>query len=313
MSEVLQYCLAPMAGYTDLPFRRACRKFGLRYACTALIDAGALVHGNRDNHYLLARGEDEPYLAVQLLGCIPEYLQKAVSLLDRMDFETLDFNLGCPVQKVIRRGAGAALLQTPDQARECLRILRWGTKKRLTVKTRIISEIDPEPTVRFALALQDLGIDALALHGRLAERIYSGPVAGDIIGAVRSALSIPVWANGGIFSRQDALALAQASGCRRLMVARGAIGNPWLFRSLCQGSDEPPSHTEICAQLYEHIEQMCAFYGSTRGIILARKIILSYLVGRGYRRSLRAQVTSLESWTEFRHFFRRLEDEGPLG
>ncbi|NLF93498.1 MAG: tRNA-dihydrouridine synthase family protein [Oligosphaeraceae bacterium] len=313
MPDSLEYILAPMAGYTDLPFRYACRKYGLHYACTALIDAGALVHGNRENDSILARGADEPYLAVQLLGSIPADLQQAVAMLDKMDFEAVDFNMGCPVRKVSRRGAGAALLQDLDHALECLRILRQGTRKPLSVKTRIISEVDPEPTVRFCLALQSCGIDSLTLHGRLAERIYSGPVAGDIIRAVRAALSIPVCANGGIFSRQDAVALAQATGCTRLMVARGAIGNPWLFRSLCQGQDAaPPTHADVCAQLYEHVEQLRAFYGPERSMILARKTILSYLVGRGYRRSLRAQATSISSWEEFRRFFRCVVSEGPL-
>ncbi len=312
MTDSYQYILAPMAGYTDLPFRRACRKYGLHYAYTPLIDAGALVHGNRENANILARGADEPYLAVQLLGSIPGDIEKAITLLEPMNFDAVDFNMGCPVRKVTQRGAGAAMLQNQDNALTCLRILRQGTRKPLSVKTRIISEDDPEPTVRFCLALQSCGIDGLTLHGRLAERIYAGPVAGQIIAAVRSALTIPVCANGGIFSRQDAETLAQATGCTRLMLARGAIGNPWLFRSLKRKQDAPPSHPEVCAQLYVHLEQMREFYGLERSMILGRKTILSYLVGRGYRRSLRAQATDISSWQDFLRFFRTIEDEGPI-
>ncbi len=310
MDNNLQFSLAPMAGFTDLPFRRVCRRFGLYYAHTALIDAGALTYGNQESSSILARGADEPYLAVQLLGSIPEHIRVSAQLLRRMDFEALDFNMGCPVRKVLQRRAGAALMRDLENALTCLKILRDSTDKPLTVKTRILSETDPEPTLHFCQALAKIGIDGLTIHGRLASKVYSGPVAHAVIRAVREELKIPVSANGGIFSRADALRLAAETGCQRLMVARGAIGNPWIFRELLDEKQTKPSHREVCSLMFEHLEQMREFYGEERGMVIGRKIVQSYLVGRGYRRALRHQATQISSWQDFCQFHRLVSEEG---
>lgn len=312
MTPTRTYFLAPLAGYSDLPFRRCCRRFGLVYAHTPLLDAGALLHHDSENREILARGDDEPWLAVQLMGCRPDDLRQAAAILNDYPFDALDFNMGCPVRKVMQRNAGAALLKTPELALDCVRVLRDVVKKPLTVKTRILSETDPDATVRFCLALQDCGIDGLTIHGRLPQRIYAGPVAMAVIKAVREALSIPVTANGGIFTAADADALATGSGCDRLMVARGAIGNPWLFRELIQGLAAAPTHAEICAMLLQQVAGMVELYGEERAFLAGRKIILSYLCGRGYRRRLRAQMAIVKTMAEFLAVFRQIEAEGPL-
>ncbi|MGI5924948.1 MAG: tRNA dihydrouridine synthase [Lentisphaeria bacterium] len=312
MSSKRTYFLAPLAGYSDLPFRRCCRRFGLVYAHTPLLDAGALLHHHSENQEILARGDDEPWLAVQLMGCRLDDLRQAAGILNELPFDGLDFNMGCPVRKVMQRHAGAALLKTRELALDCVRALRDVVKKPLTVKTRILCENDPEPTVRFCLALQACGIDGLTLHGRLPQRIYAGPVAMDVIKAVREALRIPVTANGGIFTAADADALAAGSGCERLMVARGAIGNPWLFRELIQGIPAVPTHAELCDMLLQQVTGMVELYGETRAFQAGRKIILSYLCGRGYRRRLRAQMSTVKTMPEFLELFRQIEKEGPL-
>jgi tRNA-dihydrouridine synthase B len=310
------YLLAPLAGYTDLPFRLACRRFGLAFAHTPLIDAGALVHGNRDNPLILARGPEESWLATQVLGSRPDDLRQAGAMLNAMDFDAIDFNMGCPVKKVVNRAAGAALLDAPDLALACVQVLRDVVTRPFTVKMRILDEDDPTPTIAFCQRLHACGIDGLTIHGRTAPRIYSGPVAATIIKAVRDSLpeAFPVTANGGIFSLADAERLRLASGCDRLMVARGAIGNPWLFRDLLAGTPSPPAdHAEVCAVLHEHILGMIALYGETSAMILGRKTVLSYLCGRGYRRALRAQATAMTTRTDFDALFAAVEKEGPIG
>lgn len=310
-APALQYSLAPMAGYSDLPFRRMCRRFGLHYAHTALIDAGALVYANPDASQILCRGEDEPYLAVQLLGSIAEDIKKAAALLAQMHFDAIDFNMGCPVRKVLRRKAGAAMMQYQENALECLKIIRDSSPRPLSVKTRILSESDPTPTVEFCLALQSLGIDAITIHGRLTEKIYSGPVAAHIIRAVSESLRIPVCANGGVFNAEQALQLAKDSSCRRIMIARGAIGNPWLFHELTQGQPYLPKHKEVCQTMLEHLDGMRQLYGERKGMILGRKIVQSYLVGRGYRRNLRDLATKICTWQQFREFHSQVLDSPP--
>ena len=307
-----EWILAPLAGYTDLPFRRACRRYGCRQAFTPLIDACALVYGNRHNQSILARGEDEAWLGVQLLGCDPLMLERAAAQLGAMPFDRLDLNMGCPVRKVTQKGAGAALPRDADLALRCVEVVRRQCPERpVSVKMRILSEEDPAPTVAFARRLEAAGISALTVHGRTWKRVYAGPVAAGIIRAVREALRVPVIANGGIFSREDGLRLAAATGCDRLMVARGAIGNPWIFRELREATAPPPTHAEVCEVLREHLAGMVALYGEAGALREGRKIILAYLCGRGYRRTLRAHVSQISTLAQFEAFYRQVCAEEP--
>lgn len=311
--------LAPLAGYTDLPFRRTCRRQGLRLAYTALIDAGALVYGNRENDAILKRGADEEWLGVQLLGSRLDFLEQAAPMLEKLEYDEFNFNMGCPVKKVLQREAGAALLKQPEHALACVRLLRKQVKRRFTVKLRILQEADPEPTVRFCRQLVEAGVEELIIHGRLASRVYGGPVAMEVIAAVREAVSVPVVANGGIFTLQDACALRAGTGCERVMVARGAIGNPWLFRALLTGAEAVPTHAELCETIENHVADMMELYGETEALVNARKIILGYLGGRGYHRELKLAAGVLATATQFREFMTKLradreaEEKVPTG
>lgn len=311
-TKSLQWLLAPLAGYTDVPFRLACRRQGCRYAFTPLIDAGALCYGNRKNDVILARDPGEEWLGTQLLGSDPEMMGRAAARLCREPWDCLDINMGCPVRKVMRKGAGAALPFDPENALACVRaVMRQAGGLPVTVKMRVLHDEDPTPTLRFAERLRDEGVCALTLHGRVWERIYSGPVAGGVIRHVREHLDIPVVANGGIFSRADGVALAESTGCERLMVARGAIGNPWIFRELAGTGPRVPTHDEVCEEVRRHVEGMVALYGEECAMRNGRKIILSYLCGRGYRRSLRAEVGGIVCMRDFERIFRVLQAEGP--
>ncbi|MBR6471367.1 MAG: tRNA-dihydrouridine synthase family protein [Victivallales bacterium] len=293
--------LAPMAGYTDLPFRRVARRYGLYYGTTALIDAGALVHGNPDNATILHRGEEEEWLQVQLLGSIPTDIRTSTRILrdGPWHFDALDFNLGCPVRKVIKRLAGAALMKQPVRALECLKEMRDNWPGVLTAKMRILKEDDPEPTIRLAQQLEAIGVQGLAVHGRLARMLYAGPVQAHIIRAVRENVHIPVTANGGIFTLKDAQTLSEETGCERVMVARGAIGVPWIFRDIATGNVQPISREELLETMTYHVEEMIREYGEKGAMTFSRKIISSYLSGRGLPHELRAQVVKVSTWQDF--------------
>lgn len=290
-----------MAGYTDLPFRRVCRRYGLYYGTTALIDAGALVHGNPDNVAILHRGEEEEWLQVQLLGSIPSDIRTSTRILrdGPWHFDVLDFNMGCPVRKVAKRLAGAALMTQPVRALECLKEMRDNWPGVLTVKMRILKEDNPEPTIRLAQQLESIGVQGLAIHGRLARMVYSGPVHTEIIRAVRENVHIPVTANGGVFTLEDARKLAEATGCERVMVARGCIGVPWIFRDIATGTALPVTREELLDVMSEHVDHMVQEYGEKGAMILSRKIISSYLSGRGFPHELRAQVVKVATWQDF--------------
>ena len=310
----MQVSLAPLAEYTDYPFRRACRAFGLRNAYTPMIDAGALAHGSPGNDVILARGDDEPWLGVQLLGGWNKDLPVAARMLLDMPYDAYDFNMGCPMQKVIKRPAGAALTWPENQgdALACVEMLRkiW-TGRIFTVKMRILDFENPEPTVQFARRLEECGVDGLTVHGRVQKAIYSGEVSTRVIAAVREAVSIPVTANGGVFDKASAERLSAETGCERVMVARGAIGNPWIFRALLQGGEMRPTHGELCDVLERHIEGICELY--PRPFPVARKIVVSYVRGRGYSKRFRERGCRLNSWEEFWEFARDLRAEGPVG
>lgn len=297
-----------MAGYTDLPFRRVCRRNGLYFGTTALIDAGALVHGNPDSESILRRGEEEEFLQVQLLGSIPGDLRKSTCILREgpWHFDVLDFNMGCPVQKVLKRHAGAALMRDTALAEECVKAIRGEWPGRMTVKTRILDEEDPAPTVELARRLVSIGVDGLAIHGRLARKVYSGPVRGAVIRAVRDSVSVPVTANGGVFSYADACALSESSGCNRIMVARGALGNPWIFKELQEGRPVEVSREERLDTMELQLSEMVREYGEHGAMILGRKVVSGYICGHGFPRELRARVVKISTWEDFQNLLKEL-------
>ncbi len=293
--------LAPIAGHTDLPMRLSARRHGCRYAFTEMVDAGSLVFGNyKTNCLLIARDPSEEFLGIQLVGSEPEVLKKAALIVNEHDFSVLDFNLGCPAPKVAKKGEGATfVVQRPDEAVAAFAVLAENSKIPVTAKMRILSETDPEPNVRFALRLQEAGARALTIHGRLMKNFYSGPVAFSMIRAVREALSIPVIANGGALSQPLYRHLLEETGCERGMVARGACGNPWIFREIGEGRIDPPTLVEFAEEMRTHFYAMMDFYGLENGVRISRKTLLEYLRGRGFPGELRASVSFLNSAEEF--------------
>ena len=335
--------MAPLSGYTDLPFRRSLRRHGCVYAFTPLVEAGSIVYNNPRVSSIIARGEEENWLGVQLLGSDLERLKTAVKKLAGHSFEVMDFNMGCPVRKVTKRGAGAALGRTPEFAAECVAAIRALSPVPVTGKIRVLDPDDPAPTVRFARLLEAAGCQALTIHGRVWKKVYSGPVAFHVIKAVREAVGMPVIANGGVMDAASAAELRRETGCSRIMVARGAIGNPWVFadiaRASLKGVDpsagqnttefssvqpsnhttiQPsnlsggrPAHEDVCAEVVTHIRDMVDFHGEENGVKVGRKIIAAYLTGRGYSRKLRGEVMGLNAWKEVAEFMERVRAAGP--
>ena len=304
--------LAPIAGHTDLPMRLSARRHGCRYAFTEMVDAGSLVFGNfKTCQQLIARDDSEDFLGIQLVGSETDILARAAAIVNSRDFDVLDFNLGCPAPKVAKKCEGISfVIHRPDEAIRAFSVLAEHSRIPVTAKTRILSEDDPEPTVRFARRLQDAGAQAVTLHGRVMKKFYSGPVSYDIIKAVRENLTIPVIANGGALSQPLYQDLVTRSGCVNGMVARGACGNPWIFREIAAGKVDPPTLNEFAAEIRLHFESMMHFYGLDNGFRICRKTLLEYLRGRGFPGELRASVSTLNSLEDFETMMRRVE-EGP--
>lgn len=289
--------LAPLAGYTDIPFRESMYRHGATHTFTEMIDAQALTYAFEKNQRHIQFSKHEKNLGLQLVCATPETFEGAINLIRHLPFFCIDFNLGCPAPKVAKKGEGARLArENPTLALHCIEALKKAVKNDfpVTVKTRILSETDPQETIDFCKKIESAGASALTLHGRVMEKFYSGNCFAEIIRLVQENLSIPVIANGGVFSYETAEFLRIKSGCSRLMIARGAMGNPWIFNEIEQNNNYvPPSLHEVCEELTCYLHAMIMHYGEELGLKVARKTVLDFLRGRGFSGELRAHVAHL--------------------
>ena len=299
--------MAPLSGFTDLAYRRTARRCGCRFAFTEMVDAASLTYSNGNGEVLLKRGEDEDFLAVQLVGAEEELLKCASGKLNSRSFEVLDFNLGCPVPKVVRKGAGAALGRNIAHALRCFKAIAENSRFTLTAKLRILDENDPAPTLELCSGLVALGAKALTIHGRTREHFYTGEVHFAIIRQVQEAFpDIPVIANGGVNSKESYDLMRRETGCSRVMLAQGIMGNPWLFRELEQNLP-PPTLEEWKDTVRFHVCEMIALYGEVSAMRQARKIVHDYLKGRGFAASLRAEASGLSTLADLDQLLARAE------
>jgi tRNA-dihydrouridine synthase B len=297
--------LAPLSGYSDLPYRRSFRRFGCKYAFTEMIDAGSLAYGNDKTSRLMERGEDEPWLGAQLVGSNPDCIKKAVAILNSRDYDVLDFNLGCPVPKVAKKGAGAALGQNVDKALQLFEIIKSLSKHPVSAKIRILDDNDPQPTLKLVKGLVDAGAEAITIHGRIKKAFYSGPVFFDIIKAAREAVDIQVIANGGIMGLATYDEIREKTGCDCVMLARGAMGNPWLFKEIeLREKYVPPNAEELANELETHILEMIDYYGETLALRVGRKTMLDYMRGRGFNGEIKSKVSFLSKKDDFLEFMK---------
>jgi len=291
--------MAPLSGFTDLAYRRAAYRCGCVYAFTEMVDAASLAYANGGGETLLLRGGEENFFATQLVGADEELLKRACEKLNSRDFTLLDFNLGCPVPKVVRKGAGAALGQNIDHAHRCFAVLARESRFQLTAKMRILDEHDPAPTLDLCAGLVELGATALTIHGRTREHFYTGEVSYDVIAAVKNAFpQVQVIANGGVNSPETYRTMRDRTGCDLVMLAQGIMGNPWLFRELDGSHPEPPTLDEWRETVIFHIREMITLYGEVSAIRQARKIVHDYLKGRGFPASLRAEASMLTTFAD---------------
>lgn len=292
--------LAPLSGFTDIAYRRAARRGGCRYAFTEMIDAASIAYASERTKPMLYRGEEEDFLGVQLVGADPSQIEKAVIYLNDLDFSLLDFNLGCPVPKVAGKGAGAALGCAYDHAMRCFEVISRLSRFPVTAKMRILDENDPAPSVKLASGLASLGARAITVHGRTRRSFYTGEVHYDIISAIREALpQVEVIANGGVHTVADCANIREKSGCSRVMLAQGAMGNPWLFREI-EDNALPPTLEEWRDMIIEHVSEMVALYGEYSGMRQARKIVHDYLKGRGFGGAPKSRASMLSTLDELR-------------
>lgn len=271
------YVLAPMAGVTDLPFRKICRRFGAGLAVSEMVNANPeLWETEKSQLRLIYKGELSP-VSAQIVGYDPEMMAAAAQFSVENGAEIVDINMGCPAKKVCKKAAGSALLQDEPLVAEILKAVVAAVDVPVTLKIRTGWDRENKNAVTIAKMAEEIGIQALAIHGRTREDRFLGEAEYETIAKVKEAISIPVIANGDIDSLEKAEQVLKMTKADAIMIGRGALGNPWLFRSLIERQPYLPTNEERYQVILEHISALHHFYGAEKGIRVARKHLLWYL------------------------------------
>jgi len=287
--------LAPLAGVSDHPFRRVCALHGADLTFVEMLSATALLYGNQRTFAMMRRHEDERVLGVQVTGRSPDEIARAVAILDRENFDVIDINMGCPVRKVVQQGCGSALLKDPEVVFQAVKQACQATGKPLSVKVRLGWDRQSINIKEVADAVDKAGAAWLTVHGRTRADDYGVPVDLGAIRAVKAQISLPVIGNGNLFQPEDARIMLETTGVDGLMISRGALGDPWVFRRL-HGDHRLVTLDEWHQTVLKHLGWQQEEYGSSgASAICMRKHVLWYTKGWPGGKRLREQLqTALE-------------------
>ena len=291
--------LAPMAGVTDLPFRRLCRELGAGYVVGEMLSSDPRLRATRKSMLRASHeGEPEPR-AVQIAGSDPHWMADAAQYNVAQGAQIIDINMGCPAKKVCNRLAGSALLEDEALVESILRAVVTAVEVPVTLKIRTGPDRQRRNGLRIAQIAEQAGVAALAVHGRTRADRFNGVAEYRTIASICRAVQIPVFANGDIETPGEAMQVLEMTQARGLMVGRAAQGNPWIFREIQSCLDggtqaDPPSESEVHSVLTRHLRALHDFYGPRQGLRVARKHIGWYLKGRPGGKELRTRLMRVE-------------------
>lgn len=298
-----QLVLGPMAGVTDQPFRRICHEMGAGLVCMEMVSANAVKHGNKKTMEFIDISPKEHPVSMQLFGPDAETFVYAEEKLKGVPYDILDINMGCPVPKVVKNGEGSALLLDLPRAEQIVRELVRVSDRPVTVKIRRGFDDRHLNCVEAAKRFEAAGAAAIAVHGRTREQYYTGQADWNCIRQVKEAVSIPVIGNGDVDTPLKAKQMMDETGCDMVMIARGARGNPWIFRDtlhyLKTGELLPkPSVSEVRELMIRHMHMQLEEKGDYLGVRQMRKHIAWYTQGYPNSASLRNRINNAESEEE---------------
>lgn len=317
------YFLAPVAGYSDAAFRAVCAEMGAALCYTEMVSSEALVRGHKKTRELLERDPAEAAYAIQLFGANPAVLAKAAALVAEYRPVVIDLNCGCPVPKIIKSGAGSALLKTPERIEEIVRAMRDASPIPVSVKLRIGWDKDSINYMETAEAAIRGGACAVTLHGRTRAQGYAGQADWNAIRNLTEQSPIPVFGSGDVFSACAAIDMRQRTGCAGVMVARGAIGNPFIFselRDIASRRDAPSPYEEnadtaraldphlIAETALHHLSLAVQHFGEKSACMEFRKHFCAYTKGLPGGAPLRARAVHCSSFEEFSQILNEMRE-----